>query len=563
MHQKIWEYVLTTSRTLAWDELQLALAQLALKTFQYPHEEVRYLKQLMQVAHAQGQTLSIVVSDPEMWPLVYDVCHKQGIPCPIPLLQTSIGQLALLTAHRQIAPRTFAETWALAHSEALDAKSWHTPAGQAVAGVLASLPTDLDDVALYHELHQRLRSNFVAPQSLSEHIRVYELTKLPPTQLQDWVVIVGAHHVAVTKEKLSYLSYWLSSGRQVILTWSAQHWGSPYAPMLWLNRLRLMVQADTPNVDVIEQLTQAPWLPQGAAQSIAVTDQLSSASRPAPCPPIEARPRQLPVTAIDLWRRDPYAIYARYILNLRYKPRWDETTPHRDFGIWLHETVARCWADPDFLRVCQHQPEVAVQKLIATGEGGLTTVRDRVRAQVLWMPMLPNLAEWFVTHHQAMPLPDQTHSEIRGKVEFVTPAGLFTLTAQADRIDVYGSTALMIDYKTGTVPTQKSVREGWTAQLPLEAWILEQGGFMDIKRAVRVQALQHWALKGQRETPGEIGEIADNVSDIIASAATGVQTLVAVFDNPHVPYLAQPDPDLVPSSHEYAHLEREQEWLAC
>ncbi|WP_164311707.1 hypothetical protein, partial [Streptococcus pneumoniae] len=33
--------------------------------------------------------------------------------------------------------------------------------------------------------------------------------------------------------------------------------------------------------------------------------------RPSPAPPLELRPARLPVTAIETWLRDPYAIYAQ------------------------------------------------------------------------------------------------------------------------------------------------------------------------------------------------------------------------------------------------------------
>jgi ATP-dependent helicase/nuclease subunit B len=38
---------------------------------------------------------------------------------------------------------------------------------------------------------------------------------------------------------------------------------------------------------------------------------------PAPKPPLAVRPRALPVTQVELWLRDPYALYAKKILNLR------------------------------------------------------------------------------------------------------------------------------------------------------------------------------------------------------------------------------------------------------
>ena len=44
---------------------------------------------------------------------------------------------------------------------------------------------------------------------------------------------------------------------------------------------------------------------------------LRMAPRPDPAPPVALRPIELPVTAIETWVRDPYAVYARYILRLR------------------------------------------------------------------------------------------------------------------------------------------------------------------------------------------------------------------------------------------------------
>ncbi|MFX5562616.1 hypothetical protein ABTD73_19380, partial [Acinetobacter baumannii] len=38
--------------------------------------------------------------------------------------------------------------------------------------------------------------------------------------------------------------------------------------------------------------------------------------RPSPAPPLELRPARLPVTAIETWLRDPYAIYAQHVLKL-------------------------------------------------------------------------------------------------------------------------------------------------------------------------------------------------------------------------------------------------------
>ena len=76
--------------------------------------------------------------------------------------------------------------------------------------------------------------------------------------------------------------------------------------------------------------------------------QVKSAERPAPKPKVAARPSRLSVTAIEDWLRDPYTIYAKYILRLqpldavdtapwRARPRHRHPRRHRR----LHGNVRR------------------------------------------------------------------------------------------------------------------------------------------------------------------------------------------------------------------------------
>src|SRR5208337_5575301 len=65
----------------------------------------------------------------------------------------------------------------------------------------------------------------------------------------------------------------------------------------------------------------------------------SPAGRPHPCPPVNARPRRLSVTAIETWFANPYAIYARHILGLEPLRRLDETADARDKGILYHAAL--------------------------------------------------------------------------------------------------------------------------------------------------------------------------------------------------------------------------------
>ncbi len=74
----------------------------------------------------------------------------------------------------------------------------------------------------------------------------------------------------------------------------------------------------------------------------------SPAQRPAPAPPVAARPRRMSVTAIETWFANPYAIYARVILGLEPLRRIGETQDARDKGILYHAALHRFFqAHPD------------------------------------------------------------------------------------------------------------------------------------------------------------------------------------------------------------------------
>ena len=61
--------------------------------------------------------------------------------------------------------------------------------------------------------------------------------------------------------------------------------------------------------------------------------------RPAPRPPVELRPKALSVTRIETLRRDPYAIYAEYILRLKVLDAVERDIGPRETGIAWHATL--------------------------------------------------------------------------------------------------------------------------------------------------------------------------------------------------------------------------------
>jgi ATP-dependent helicase/nuclease subunit B len=141
------------------------------------------------------------------------------------------------------------------------------------------------------------------------------------------------------------------------------------------------------------------------------------------------------------------------------------------------------------------------------------------------------------------------------------PAGDFTLTATADRIDRTGDGELaIIDYKTGALPQKNELESGYAPQLPLEAAIAEAGGFAGVPAAA-VGELGFWRLSGG-EPPGEVRPVKVDPHATAATARRGLERLIAAFDDPETPYRARPRPEVALRYNDYEHLARIKEWSA-
>jgi ATP-dependent helicase/nuclease subunit B len=153
--------------------------------------------------------------------------------------------------------------------------------------------------------------------------------------------------------------------------------------------------------------------------------------------------------------------------------------------------------------------------------------------------------------------------EITGRIVLDAPAGPFTLSARADRIDVLGDGVVIIDYKTGPLPSDVEVRDGKAPQLPLEAAIALRNGFATIA-PTRVHALAYIRVTGG-EPPGEYRTIKGKDLDaggLAEQALEGLQRLIADFDRQETPYTALRRPAFAKAYRfdSFAQLARVKEW---
>ena len=293
------------------------------------------------------------------------------------------------------------------------------------------------------------------------------------------------------------------------------------------------------------------------ARAIDHPQQVKPVARPAPKPPLAARPAKLSVTAIEDWLRDPYTIYARHILRLQPLDPVDTAPGARDRGTIIHGAIG------DYTEMfAQKPPADPLKELCALGEKYFAPLADFPEARAFWWPRFQRIAEWFAQwDRERRASLAALHAEIRGELKFPVGQREFTLSAVADRIEQRAGDYAILDYKTGSARTEKQVRTGLAPQLTLEAAILRAGKFGDLAPGP-VGEIAYVLLKGGAE-PGIPCPIEFKEGDANSQADHAMRRLrelAETFENEETPYLSLVHPMWKTHYGDYDHLARVKEW---
>ncbi|MGE0055560.1 MAG: double-strand break repair protein AddB [Hyphomicrobium sp.] len=347
----------------------------------------------------------------------------------------------------------------------------------------------------------------------------------------------------------------LIGAERVYLTRAQKINGVPTVPSRWLMRLDALLKG----VKLTDELKpDKPWLNWARSR-----DGLADAARirivaPAPAPDLALRPRKMSVTRVEEWIRNPYAIFARQILELDPLPALGEAPDQSLRGGLVHEVLAQ------FAKRYPNQlPGNMVDELNDIARDVLRDYTGHTRVAAFWMPRLSRFLHWFAETELARRDNVTTvTAETSGSLVIDAPAGPFRLTARADRIDDTSGGLIITDYKTGQAPTPSAVQLTRAPQLPLEAAIaLGESGFPGLA-GKSVKALRYIRASGG-EPPGEEKTVSDgDVESLAAKAREGLEKLVALYDDPKTPYRAVRRAGFRYDYDDYATLARVAEWSA-
>ena len=336
-----------------------------------------------------------------------------------------VGRLAVALAPLEAlprTPRTFAEI-AACHRDVVVALSAEQPEkagafagadGKALAGVFDDIALHEADLAVapadYAELFRIALSDRMVrrPGLPGVRVRIYgalearlqsvdrmvlgglvEGTWPPDTRTDPWLNRPMRHALGLDlpERRISLSAHDFAQAlgaEEVILSYPAKLAGAPTVTSRFVQRLAA-VAGEQRWSDVRRRGEQyLDW-----ARALDRPIEVQRIKKPSPKPPRDARPLALSVTDIESWLRDPYTIYAKYILRLRELDPVDLAPGAADRGIVIHGALREFTTT--FAAALPNDPEAA---LLAIGRKHFAALDDYPEARAFWWPRFERIARW-------------------------------------------------------------------------------------------------------------------------------------------------------------------------
>ncbi|MCD7058583.1 double-strand break repair protein AddB [Pelagibacterium xiamenense] len=413
-----------------------------------------------------------------------------------------------------------------------------------------------DDAVIYGRLEARLmRADLMILAGLNEGVWP-EIADPGPWMSRGMRMAAGLE----PPEKLHGLAahdFLMAAGApNVILTRAERSGTSPSTPSRLLQRIEALAGEEVARAMVARG---AVWV-DAAARIDAIDGPSRAATRPAPRPPAEIRPRSLSVTEAETLLRSPYDLYAKYVLGLRPVDPLGADPDAAERGTIIHDIFGDyviAGRDPSAPDAHETLMEIAQARF-----AGLEAIPER---RDIWLRRFSHAARQFIAFERGRAgRVARRNAEIDGKAEFAIGGEAFVLRGRADRIDVLTSGGLeFIDFKTGQVPTPAEMKDFLAPQLPLEATMALAGGFGEDLRA-DAEALSYVKIangpKALEEKPFALGGtgLAQAIEESFARFSRHVEALLMRGTQPMMARVLPKPSQRFKGA--YEHLARTGEW---
>ena len=343
----------------------------------------------------------------------------------------------------------------------------------------------------------------------------------------------------------------------VVLCRSLRADDAPAVASRWLQRLFAVLGADR-----VAELRGRGEGFLALARSIDDGAPAPAFERPRHAPPLGARPKRFSVTEIETLRRDPYAVYAKKVLDLRPLDPLLREPGAAERGTLFHDVLSRfvqSGADPF--------ADDAALRLIDCGRAAFAAVALPADIEAVWWPrflaLVPGLVDWERSRGSGVV---RRLAEVHAR-DLAVGATEATLSGYADRIDLLpAGHADILDFKTGSSPSKGQAHTLLAPQLALEGALLMRGAFEGIEtRTPAGLAYVRLRPNGEVEEESilEFSRKQRSAPDLSEEAWQRLEKLLVHYKDPTTGYLSRAVPFREGDTDgDYDHLARVQEWSA-
>jgi ATP-dependent helicase/nuclease subunit B len=473
------------------------------------------------------------------------------------------------------------EAFARGEAEAGTGRLWDEETGTQVQAAMAALASDADAGGVLHITEYRdLFSSYIARGEVREsaltHPGIRFLGTIEARVLGAGLVILGGMNEGIWPDQAKP-DPWLNrqmrrdaglllperriglaahdfqlamAAPRVVVSRARRDAEAETVASRWVNRLTTLVGGlpDRDGPQALEEMrARGKVWEERAAQLERPAKPEPPAARPSPRPPLDHRPDRLSLTEIERLIRNPYDIYARKILRLkRLDPMRPEADP-RLRGTVLHAVMERFVKE----RPLGETRAFARQRLQDLTSEILSVNVAWPSARLMWQARMDSALDAFLDFEATeagLPL----GVEVDGDLPL--PDLGFHLVGRPDRIDIRpNGKALLIDYKTGSVPTERQ-QKTYAKQLLLAAVMAEDGAFGQFG-PIEVERITYLGLK--EGLPSEQTEITP---DLLVSTRQGLAQLIGRYARRSQGYTARRAMFEIKEKSDFDALSRHGEW---
>ena len=192
-------------------------------------------------------------------------------------------------------------------------------------------------------------------------------------------------------------------------------------------------------------------------------------------------PNEISATQIDELINNPYAFYVKKILNINFVDFFKFEPTAADFGTFIHKTI-------DLYTKSTFK---GVNTFISIARN--LFIANKQDTNIWWTEKIEHIAHEFClmenARHKSL---EKAFSEEYGYMYVsLLCKKKIKIICKADKIEVFPNHVNIIDYKTGSIPTIKSIKEGRSMQLIVAALIATYGSFPAISKEFSKKPVNH------------------------------------------------------------------------